>query len=318
MGVVEIGSRAVRLLVADVGGDVGLSVVRTGWLETGLAETMVRGDYSLRQIFDVIGDKTRGFLEEARRDGSAAVLAFGTAGLRAAPKELLAGLCSAVPELTLMSARDEAWCSLVAAVMGLQGVIERNAPILVVDQGSGSMEVALGQFSGGRPVISVIRSYELGYAAIAETLSELDGDLPALRSRLTRRLSRHSPIDGVATARPVVMGSVATKLAWLAGAGAGGRYRPGVVHGRTVGLSEIDVQALAAVQEPARLRERLDPGKPGSREFERVIAGMVGLELFLRRVGKEEFVVSAHGTRHGLAWKLGLAGEDYSHAGMAR
>jgi hypothetical protein len=125
---------------------------------------------------------------------------------------------------------------------------------------------------------------------------------------LQARFAAYEELEHQASGRPILLGSAATKLAWLGvRPNVMAAYDPRAVNGSVVRLRDIAALVQVAELAPEAARRLVDPRHPESSEFETVLAGLVGIEAFLRRESKDEFTVCAHGTRYGLAWSLALA-----------
>ena len=115
VGVIEIGSRAVRLLVADVGLD-GLQPVLTRSKETRLMGALAGPSGNLDRLLS----EMEGILEEfeglARRERAAEVVTFGTEAIRRllASGQIAAG--SALARARILTEDEEASSSAIAAI----------------------------------------------------------------------------------------------------------------------------------------------------------------------------------------------------------
>lgn len=135
--IVDLGSRAARLLVADVERDSIKVHISRGFL-TLLGQSidgtsLKRLNYALRNFKDIL-DKNSIRVDE--------VSAIGTEVFRQYP-----GLASKVrryfPNFRIITGEEEARFSFAAGVFS-QKILEENQRVLVVDQGGGSLELSFG------------------------------------------------------------------------------------------------------------------------------------------------------------------------------
>src|SRR4051812_41982029 len=144
LAVLDIGSNTVNLLVADSGSGVPLPVHRRK-RRSHLAEQLRRdgtlGDEARRHLIAAVADAN----EEASRFGVEAMFAYTTAVVRDAPnrEQVLGEVESATGvRLGLLSGVEEARLTFLAARRWLGW---QAGPMLLVDIGGGSMEVAYGR-----------------------------------------------------------------------------------------------------------------------------------------------------------------------------
>ena len=305
VGVVEIGSRAVRLLVADISEKAGLQPLLTKAVETQLMESVRRGAESTRQALVRVSDVVSDFRRKMASLNVERSTVFGTQAMREVTSLVEFRDLPIHADVKLLDQRTEAQCSLVAAVMG------RSAPplqsVLVIDQGAGSLELASGECHPSVKMLDFV-SLELGGDKLLSLLQEGKLSISKFRSRLAPKITemkiKHGPIEKV-----IVQGSVSTKCAWLTVRHDKTEiYNPRRVHGANLRAKNLhDMVSLVETISPAKwadFRANVEPRNPRSMEFDQLIAGVVVLLLLLEHFDKDEFEVSAQGTRHGVAWQL--------------
>ena len=306
VAVIEVGSRAVRLLVADVSRESGLQVVGTDWKETGLAEGLDIGGSEAEVRLNQVNGTLGRFCVRAREFQPTRIAAFGTEAIRRVEAKGVERLREICPDFRVLSRKEEAELSFLTGVMGVPQEDGVKQDSLVIDQGSGSMEVIVGTAQATKVRVDDSRSYRLGTRELVKILQE-KGNLPGLRKTLVKRFAEYQPLMELLTGRPIILGSAATKIAWIkASQNSNARYDPRQVHGCVITVNEVVAFTGIAVVDPKTARQWIDPRNPESGEFETVVSGLVALEVFLKREKKEDFVVCAHGTRYGFAWKLGF------------
>jgi len=172
--VIDVGTNSVKLLVADVTGDVISPVLEIGEqtrLGRGFYETRVLQEEAIALTATVIAR----FGQQARKLGATGVRPFATSAARDARN--VAALTSSIRaasgcELTVISGDTEAeWAFRGAASNPVLG----GRLLLLIDVGGGSTECILGQ--GGQRHFS--RSYPLGTVRTLEALPHGDPPTPA-------------------------------------------------------------------------------------------------------------------------------------------
>lgn len=312
VAVIEVGGRAVRLLVADVSLLSKLTNVVTSWKEVDLAAAVEVGGSRLNTTLREIGAIIKQFRGTANEQQPTQFAVFGTEALRRLEgNPLLEVLCGAVPDFKILSRKEEAELSFLAGVMGTGTRGDQTS--LVIDQGSGSMEVVVGNVCSRGADMHFYKSYKLGTRELVKIL-RLAGSFDGLRKALLKRFSEYESLTGQPVGPPIVLGSAVTRLAWLSvKPEMFAQYDPRQIQGRILRLRHIDNLVQVAEQNPGAARIVVQPQNPNGSEFETVISGLIALEVFLKREKKNEFVVCCDGTRYGLAWKLALM-EETQHS----
>ncbi len=309
ISVIEVGSRAVRLLVAEVGPE-GLRTVLSRSHEVRLMSA-VNGDPEQLETALNAANRAVAELEDlAKRQGTDKSVVFGTEALRRLRD---AGRILPHTELARVRAlgvEEEALCSAMAALSAAPDKSPPHGPFLVVDQGGGSVEVIVGR---SKPSLQMLESesLDLGGDELLRRFANCDFSIGNLRLELRQEIAGRR-----VSARPVAafaQGSVATKCAWLSNPSKGRRYDPKMAQGRRLSVTGLEAMANLFVASPKlqfdRMRAVFDPASPKSDDIERVVTGAVVLAEIMRSFAVEEFRVSAHGTRHGVALMLGSSRE---------
>jgi exopolyphosphatase / guanosine-5'-triphosphate,3'-diphosphate pyrophosphatase len=208
MGVIDAGSNTVRLVVAEMAGQVPQLVHTAKWplrLAERLGPDRRLGDAEIRDVTYAVAEAVR----EARRHGGGEPCAFATAVIRDAPNR--SEICRAVEEgtgvtLKLLPGKTEAELTFLAARRWMGW---RAGPLGLLDIGGGSLEVACGQ--GVLPDFAV--SLPLGAGRLTGEFFA-DHDVPSakevkvlrrhVRNQLedtAARLRRESPRTTVVTSR---------------------------------------------------------------------------------------------------------------------
>ncbi|MFD5625727.1 Ppx/GppA family phosphatase [Streptomyces sp. NPDC127072] len=296
LSVVDVGSKTVRLVVADAEGGVPLPVHTAKW-KTRLSEQVEAdgriSDEDLRQLVEAVGAAA----STAKQWGAAEPLAFATAVVRNAPNRLdvldavrtgtgvrictLPGEVEA--ELTFLGARR--W-------MGWQA-----GPLALFDIGGGSLEVAFGR--GRLPDFAA--SLPLGANRLTLEFFE-DQGLPSTRSvKALRRRTRHQLRDVAARIRwegprtAVATSRTFQQLARLCGA-APGRQGPFVPRHLECRELRCCIDTLAAL--PAAERAEL-PGISLPRA-KQSLAGAIVAHTAMKLTGIKTVTICPWAIREGI------------------
>jgi exopolyphosphatase / guanosine-5'-triphosphate,3'-diphosphate pyrophosphatase len=275
LGVVDIGSNSARLQIVD--GEPGGPPLPTYAVKTPirLAETLDEdgsiGDSGVERLLDALTEA----VATARAHGVEEVIVFATSALRDAPNVDAVHhrvLQQTGVDIRLLSGEDEARLTFLAARRWLGW---SAGPLLLLDIGGGSMEVAWGR--GERPELAV--SLPLGAGRLTGT--HLRGDPP--RHRDVKALRRHvrQALGEVADrlqweGRPAHVVATSKTFKQLARLGGAPRGRKGPFRQRTVhrGCLRTWIPRLESL--PARKRADL-PGISAARARQ-ILAGAIAAE----------------------------------------
>ena len=302
VGVIEIGSRAVRLLVADVGD--GVEPVASAYRDTHLARALGEAEGHTARALDSICESVRGFIRQAHAAGVAAPHVFGTAAVRTlAATHPQAGRLFPF-SVQVLDERTEALASLTAVAMGLPQLSRHGASMVSIDQGAGSLEIAGGRMCEGRVELTDYRSLPLGTRASVSLQRAYAGNLQSVRGAIDAALEA-SGLPRVAEDAPMVaLGSAATRMAWLTVRRDGVEsYSQRRIHGQQVLRTGIDAVIRRAAEDSASARDLIDVD-PANEDYETVIGGLVTLSAVLSALGRRSCIVSGWSTRYGVAWLL--------------
>jgi exopolyphosphatase/guanosine-5'-triphosphate,3'-diphosphate pyrophosphatase len=289
LAVLDLGSNAVRLVLASVTPGVEFRVLHQERVQTRLAADR-RGLLPRRAVDETIR-AIRDFLCEVRNGKPTRVMAIATAAVRDAPNadELLGPLERETGvEVRVLSGTEEA--RLGAAAVLWRRPIERGA---IVDLGGGSLQVT--RVRAGR--IARVASVPLG--VVRTTLRFLKHD-PARASEIAA-LRRET--------RDRLLGVLPRAEAGDPLIGLGGSLRAlGRIllrAGRDDSLDGLrmrrgDVTALRARLEPLTVRQRRRVRGLKAERADVILAGAVVIEELMTLGGYEVLTVSSEGVRHGL------------------
>ncbi|MFE9774700.1 Ppx/GppA family phosphatase [Streptomyces sp. NPDC005931] len=294
--VVDVGSKTVRLVVADTEGGAPLPVHTAKW-RLRLSEQVTPGapvpEQAVERLVEAVAEASR----TATRWGASAPLAFATAVVRSAPnrQEVL----RAVRERT-----DIALCTLpgeIEAELTFLGARRwmgwRSGPLALLDIGGGSLEVAFGR--GRLP--DFVASLPLGAGRLTHEF--FDGQDPPSpeHMRALRRRIRHQLRDAAARIRwegprtAVATSRTFQQLGRLCGA-APGRHGPFVERQLSVADLRMAIDRLAVL--PAAERARL-PGISAPRSAQS-LAGAVVAHTAMKLTGLRNVTICPWALREGV------------------
>jgi len=305
LGVIDVGSNTVLLLVIDANGSVIRDTSRITRLGQGVFASGALAPEAVERTRAAIAD----FAAQARADGVERLLAVGTEALRRAcdGREFLARLVreGLVDAARLLSGEEEA----VVTVEATRRTIGRACEALaVIDVGGGSTEVAWRERADG-PISGL--SLPLGSVRLTEALLPRH-PVPAEDLALARVAVR-SATEPLALALPrglpkgatvIAVAGTATTLAALELALA--PYDAERVEGFELEAERLEAWTERLASLGVAQRKRLAGLEPGRADV--IVAGLVVLGGVLARLGTPRFAVSGRGVRHGVALRV-LAGQ---------
>jgi len=291
LAVLDLGSNAVRLILAKVTPGVDFRVLRQERVQTRLAGHR-RGLLPRAGVEQTLRAVSR-FLSEVRGDDAARVVAVATAAIRDAPNadRLLGALRrDEGVKVKVLSGPEEA--RLGASAVLWKRPLDRGA---IVDLGGGSLQVT--RVRAGR--IARVASVPLG--AVRTTLRFLRHDPP--RAREIQALRRET--------RKHLLGVLPRAHAGDALIGLGGSLRAlGRIFVRTVHkngaslrwleLRREEVAELRATLEPLSVRQRRRVRGLKAERADVILAGAVVIEELMTLGGYASLTVCDEGVRHGL------------------
>jgi exopolyphosphatase/pppGpp-phosphohydrolase len=316
-GIVEIGTRGIRLLIADVSPAGIERIVYSAGELSHLGQELNATGYippeTTRRIKRIISD----YLEIAHQNKTDDLFAIATESVRAAPNRAdFVREISQVAPLEVLDKADEAAFSFLASIEAFEKELQPGATVLIVDQGGGSTEVIYGRLrEDGLPVLKADFTFDFGTMALSRMfvtspsaseawvhinerirLAMEEGDYDAKFDELHQR-----PPD-----MAIALGSAITFYMRDEIASVEGRKPPlRSLHGRPVDPESI-VHYLARIQ-PALDEMGLTPGdfSPESDEAT-VLSGLVIYAALAQKHNISQYRISRSGKRYGaLSWRAG-------------
>ncbi len=300
VSVIEVGSRAVRLLVSDIDSS-GMRTVISRSREVRLMSAVNNTSEKLELTLDSTNraiEELENLAKQHRADKS---VTFGTEALRRLRDLGRIGPDSKLARVRVLSIEEESRCSAIAALSAGPNQGSPAAPFLVIDQGGGSVEVIVARSNPSLRILETT-SLDLGGDELLQRFVSCGSNIEKLRREIRQKITpnRASPKPVAAFAQ----GSVATKCAWLSHPSRGRRYDPKIAQGRKLSVAGLDAMvslfATSSKIQFDRMRPIFDPASPKSDDIERVVTGAIVLAELMHSFAVEEFLVSAQGTRHGV------------------
>ncbi|GGX95829.1 hypothetical protein GCM10010515_73010 [Streptomyces fructofermentans] len=296
MGVLDIGSNTVRLVIAETDGAVPLPV-HTAKRQLRLSDHVERGGRlppeQVARLVEAVADAR----DEGRRWGVTRPFAFATAIVRDAPNRL--DILDRVAadtgvRLHVLPGEVEAELTFLAARRWMGW---RAGPLALLDIGGGTLEVAFGR--SRLPDFAI--SLPLGAARMTREFLRGQDPPSAHRTRLLRRHVRHQLRDVAARIRweaprtAVATSRTFQQLGRLCGAAPG---RSGPFTERVMTRADLGsaVERLAAL--PAAGRAGL-PGISAARSGQS-LAGAIVAHTSMKLMGVDEVVICPWALREGV------------------
>jgi exopolyphosphatase/guanosine-5'-triphosphate,3'-diphosphate pyrophosphatase len=284
VGVIDVGSNTVRLLVASVGGGA-VRTVREEREHLGLGEELLRHGRIRRRKLDEVAEVTSGYARIARKLGTRELEIVVTAPGRQgdSPQRLLDTIGRATSaEVRVASAEEE-------GRLAFEGAISRANPggsvVAVCDVGGGSTEVVVGTELLGP---AWVRSVDIGSLRLTAAL--LRADPPTAAEIDTARGTVRAALSDLDPPRP--------ELALATGGSARAVAR---IVGREYGVTDLEqVVELLAHRPAAESAEALGLRHDRARTL---LAGALILGEVSRHIGVP-FRPARGGIREGAALRL--------------
>lgn len=307
VGVVEIGSRGVRLLIGDVTNATFVPVARrydsSVQLMNALTLPQKNLEITIKNIYHIVEQYCALCQTMAVKE----LVIVGTEALRQLKRTMpveFKAFRRMIPDLRILMSKEEAFYALVTAIRSQPNVAHGNT-VITIDMGAGSIEVVAGKQIGEQIHLTAHRSLPLGTDILISQFQEIGGNCADLNSWIGQKIGQLLFRGAKKASHCIALGSVPTKLAWLnVRRDMSERYDPRKVHGKLLAKSAIQQFIRISTQSGVSMREIVTPDNPTSREFETVLAGSVALIVLMEWLGIDEVVVCAEALRYGIAWEL--------------
>jgi exopolyphosphatase/guanosine-5'-triphosphate,3'-diphosphate pyrophosphatase len=302
-GIIDIGSRGIRLLIADVEDTEFKFVYSTGGFSKLGEMADDQGNLSPASI-EHVTETVKTYIDTCHSYGTEHLQAIATQVVRNAPnKNMFIDRISAHVPLKILSPEEESTCSFLASVDAFRAYLNSESNLLVIDQGGGSTELAAGGINAdGTPVLKHFASYEFGTLELSRILlrSELVNDgLQEIKQLLRTHLLAIPPFELFSQSPPTLVIGMGSSLTSLIK-----RFK-GIkslrrLHGHSIKKSEIDTLIQ---QTPGNARVA---DIQADDELTSIISGILTYQMILSRYQADRVYLSRHGMRYGAL--LSLAG----------
>lgn len=317
VGSIDIGTNSVRVLVAELGGPIGLkrlwgdrAIPRLG---AGLGSCGMLSEQAVEQAVTII----QNFLAKARAMGAQKLLAAATSAVReASNRELLLGKLEQRTGLRarVLSGQEE-------ALWTMEGIrwVWKNPPEkwLAVDIGGGSSEFIVAS----KERVLQACSLPLGMVKLSEEF--LQGDPPTkealdqCRDRIRESLRRAFGYLGLKQGERLELAGTAGTITTLAALEKGMKdYDGDAIHGTQLPRATVNKWLGRLSSMEARSRRSLPGMEPGREDV--IVAGVLIVEEVMDLVSAEAMVVSDHGLLEGIARMAPLLGQPLAQQAAER
>jgi len=293
VAVFDVGTNTVLYLLAASAGGGRLKVLDEGVAPTRLGEGLSDGAPVAAAVGRTL-EALASFVARAQRHGAADCLAVGTEVLRRGlwRKDFLGAVQSRLGlDVRVLSPEEEGALVLLAARRSLELGL---SPVVAVDVGGGSVQVARERLRGGAPDV---KSFQAGSVLITEEF--LKGATAAGWAAATTYLRRELAALAPVRATAVVAGGTATAVAAIEQGLAA--YDAARIHGYAVTAAGVLALAERVYKMPLAGRRGL-PGMPEGRA-DIFPAGALVIATILTRLKADRAVVSVQGVRYGVAYR---------------
>lgn len=282
VGVIDIGTNTVRLLIADVDGDVVRDVERSitfTRLGEGVDRDRVLADAPIARTLDAIA----AYAERWRAQGCDVTRAIATSAVRdAANREAFVQHAQAQTGVVVevISGDEEAALSFAGATVG-----STTGPVTVLDIGGGSTEIVHGMHGH----VTAATSLDIGAVRLTERHithdPPTDAEIDAVRADAKAAIET-APRASEASTFVGLAGTITTLAVLALGLPAYDRAR---VHHARLSLEQVDAQ-FARLRAMTSDERRALPSMPGREDV--ILAGMVIFEEVMKISGFEVCTVS--------------------------
>jgi exopolyphosphatase / guanosine-5'-triphosphate,3'-diphosphate pyrophosphatase len=311
---IDCGTNSIRLLIADVTGDGGLTDVVREMRIVRLGQGVDRtGKFAPEAL-----DRTRAALTEYAaaidEHGAERVRMVATSATRDASNrdefvEMVRAELGVAPEV--ISGNEEAALSFTGAASVLT---ESTGPLLVADIGGGSTELVRGE--AGVPGGGTLRSHSMNVGCVRMTERHLHDDPPTDEQAAAVVADVRAALDDaradVPLGGPVTFVGVAGTVTTIAGIALHlDEYDPRAIHGAKLSAGQVHEVADLLLGMNHDERAALPVMHPGRVDV--IIGGALVLRTLVEEIGVDTVIASEHDILDGIA--LGLAGNGPSNAG---
>ncbi len=304
-GIIEVGSKGIRLLVADVSdGSIVQVVHSTGDLSQLGQEVDENGNLSSKSMRHVV-EMTKEYLNIAKKHETEQIRVIATEGVRAAPnkKMLLEEFAGSDIDLHILDPQEEALYSFLASFTAFRGAVPPGATLMVIDQGGGNTELTAGTADeNGQPVLKHMHLFDFGTTKLSALMlgqPELGDGFDVVHKLIDETLASRPRFQLFADAPPTLtigLGSSLTSLIKRLNAD----LKLTRLHGMSIQTSEMDtlIQDTPRNTPTSALKDK---------DLIELISGVLNYQKILSFYGIQMLHLSRNGMSYGAL--LALAGK---------
>lgn len=314
-GVIDIGTRGIRLLVADAtSAGIKKFVYSTGDLSNLGREADSDGNLCEESI-ERVRRLTNKYVEVAQDRQADEIMAVATEVIRAAPnRQDLETSLAPLLSLRVLTREEEAVYSFIACVDAFEHILTENSVVLVIDQGGGSTELTAGTVDDGKEIVlQDIATLGLGTVDLSRMLvnaPSLRRGFDNVRQKVREELARAPRIRSLETQAPTLtvgLGSAITMFARGIIREKRG-YNPSLrdLHGESI-RTELIAQKIAETETAlTNLNERDLPDLQADDKLSTLVSGIMTYYEILKLYQSYRIYINRNGMRYGaLLWQAG-------------
>lgn len=311
--VIEIGTRGLRLLIADAS-ELGIvRVVRSTGDLSRLGENRFKNGSITKKGMKFVLNIIERYIAETEKYNVQDEIAVATEVVRAAPnKDEFIEYFAPKISIETVSPRDEAICSFLASTSAFRERLSANDKIIVIDQGGGSTELSYGTIEAdGTIVLKGLDLLKLGTLELVDSFANaptLIVGFNEVRNRVKIELAKHRQFSGLVGEKVDAAFGLGSSLTSLMSTDYSDEHRqkPKLwqLHGYTSTRMYIkrQIDFLEAWLPTINKDDRSYNFNPDS-EISTIISGISTYYEIMDLYGAESISLSRHGLRYGVLLK---------------
>ena len=315
--VIEIGTRGLRLLVADASSKGIERVVRSTGEFSELGQNQTSEGIIPSQLIDRTKAIVSRYLDVANQYKVNRIVAIATEAVRSAKNRTkFLQEMSSLLEIRVLQPAEEALYSLVATINAFRDQIAVDENILVIDQGGGSTELCFGSRKlDGTIVLQGYESLPLGTAWLNKLFYEA-GTLMDSYKRIDQivrlEINRHRNFINLSLKDPIKVFGLGSAITIVAKRVAPQNSQGGIslsdLHGQFIAKETLRKFLINSKRELTRLEKTLTAHVNAESDLATLLTGLSTYYYILNKYRASGITVSRHGVRYGLL--LSLAGQQ--------